>query len=151
MSYRCWMSTMAWWWCSMPLVKSSIPSIEVSGRMWPSLECTCHSRFRYSSQSTWEGFNRSMYSRWNEIISMRAWTPNIGACWPTKWMSNTIASYCDLLLAAQKLERQAEARDLLLPKTTTTGGSNVTQPQTSGNLFPSRSWSATLPSLLDPL
>ena len=48
------------------------------------------------------------------------------------------ASYSDLLLAAWKLERQAEARDPLLPKTTTTGGSNVTQPQTSGNLFPSR-------------
>ena len=47
-------------------------------------------------------------------------------------------NYSDLLLAAQTLERQAEARDPLLPKTTTTGGSNVTQPQTSGNLFPSR-------------
>ena len=32
----------------------------------------------------------------------------------------------------------AEARDPLLQKTTTTRGSNVTQPQALGNLFPSR-------------
>ena len=48
------------------------------------------------------------------------------------------ASYSTLLLAVWKLERQAEARDSLLPKTTTTGGSNVIQPQVSGNLFLSR-------------
>ena len=47
-------------------------------------------------------------------------------------------SYSDLILGAQKLERWAEARDPLLPKTTMTGGSNVTQPQASENLFPSR-------------
>ena len=47
------------------------------------------------------------------------------------------ASYSDLLLEAKKLERQAEARDPLLPKTTTTGGSNITHSQSSGNLFPS--------------
>ena len=44
----------------------------------------------------------------------------------------------NLLLAAQKLERWAEARDPLLPKITTTGGSNVTHSQTPRNLFPSR-------------
>ena len=49
-----------------------------------------------------------------------------------------LASYSDLLLAAWKLERWAEARDPLLLKTTTTGGSNVTWPQTLGNLFLSR-------------
>ena len=43
--------------------------------------------------------------------------------------------YPDLLLAAQKLKRQAEARDPLLPKTTTTGASNVTHSQTPGDLF----------------
>ena len=48
------------------------------------------------------------------------------------------ANYSDLFLAAQKLERWAEARDPLLLKTTTTGGSNVSQPQALGNLFPSR-------------
>ena len=48
------------------------------------------------------------------------------------------ASYSNLLLAAQKLERWAEARDPLLPKTTMTGGSNVTWLQALGNLFPSR-------------
>ena len=42
-----------------------------------------------------------------------------------------------LHLAAWKLERQAEARDPLLSKTTTTGGSNITHSQSSGNLFPS--------------
>ena len=46
--------------------------------------------------------------------------------------------YTNLLAAAQKLQRQAKARDPLLPKTTKTGGSNVTHSQTSGNLFPSQ-------------
>ena len=46
--------------------------------------------------------------------------------------------YSNLLLAAWKLERWAEARDPLLLKTTPTGGSNVTHSQTSGNLFPSQ-------------
>ena len=45
--------------------------------------------------------------------------------------------YSDLLLAAQKLEWWAEARDPLLPKTTTTGGLNATYSQTPGSLFPS--------------
>ena len=44
----------------------------------------------------------------------------------------------DLLLVAWKLERQAEAKDLLLPKTTTAARSNVTHSQTPGNLFPSQ-------------
>ena len=47
------------------------------------------------------------------------------------------ASYSDLLLATQKLERWAEARDLLPPKTVATSGSNITPAQTPGNLFPS--------------
>ena len=47
-------------------------------------------------------------------------------------------SYCNLLLVAQKLERWAGTRDPLFPKSTTTGRSNVTQPQAPGNLFPSR-------------
>ena len=47
-------------------------------------------------------------------------------------------SYSDLILAAWKLERWAEPRDSLLLKTTTTGGLNVTWPQTLANLFPSR-------------
>ena len=47
-------------------------------------------------------------------------------------------SYSNLLLVAWRLERQTEARDPLLPKDTTTGGSNDTQPQAFGNLFPSR-------------
>ena len=47
-------------------------------------------------------------------------------------------SYSDLLFTAWKLERQAEVRDPLPPRTTITGGSNVTKPLTLGNLFPSR-------------
>ena len=47
-------------------------------------------------------------------------------------------TYCELLIAAQKLERWVEARDPLLPKTSTTGGSNVTHFHSQGNLFPSR-------------
>ena len=65
-----------------------------------------------------------------------------------------LAGYSDLLLAVQKLERQAEARDPLLPKTTTTGGLNLTCSQTPGNLFPSQklkgsctfTWSSTVES-----
>ena len=48
------------------------------------------------------------------------------------------ASYSDLLLAAPKLERGAEARDLLLSETTATGGSYVMYSQTPGNLFRSQ-------------
>ena len=63
--------------------------------------------------------------------------------------------YSNLLLAAWKLERWAEARDPLLLKTTTTGGLNITCSQTPGNLFPSHklkgnhtftSWSTTVES-----
>ena len=53
------------------------------------------------------------------------------------------ASYSDMLFAAWKLERWAEARDPKLPKTTMTGGLNVTWPQTWGNLFPSRKLKGT--------
>ena len=45
------------------------------------------------------------------------------------------ASYSDLFLAAQKLERQNKATDPLLPKTTTAGGLNITHSQTPVNLF----------------
>ena len=47
-------------------------------------------------------------------------------------------TYSKLLLASQKLERWAEARDPLLLKTTTAGSSNVTHSFSQGNLFPSR-------------
>ena len=48
------------------------------------------------------------------------------------------ASYSELLLAVWKLEWWAEARDPLLLKPTTTGGTNVTQSQQLGNMYPSR-------------
>ena len=44
------------------------------------------------------------------------------------------AGYSNLLLAAQKLEGWAEARDPLLSKTITAGGLNVTCLQTPGNV-----------------
>ena len=47
-------------------------------------------------------------------------------------------TYSELLLAALKLKRQAEARHPLLLKTTTTGSSNVTHSHSQGNLFLSR-------------
>ena len=47
------------------------------------------------------------------------------------------ARYSNLLSAAQKLERQTEARDPLPPKTAVTSGPHVTHSQTTGNLFPS--------------
>ena len=49
-----------------------------------------------------------------------------------------LVSYSKLLLAACKLERQMEARDPLLPKTITTGISNIICSHSQGNLFPSR-------------
>ena len=45
-------------------------------------------------------------------------------------------SYSDLLLATQKLERWAEARDPLPLKMVVTSGSNMMCPQTPGYLFP---------------
>ena len=48
------------------------------------------------------------------------------------------ASYSSLLLAAQKLERWAEARDPLPSKTATAGRLNATHSQTSGNLCSSQ-------------
>ena len=71
---------------------------KVPGRMCLGSECTCHCRFRYFRRSIWEWFNRSMWRRWNEIISMRAWTPNISTCWPTKWMVNSplVSPTCSL-------------------------------------------------------
>ena len=43
-----------------------------------------------------------------------------------------------LLLTAWKVDKQLKARDPLLPKTTTTGGLNVTHSHPQGNPFPSR-------------
>ena len=53
-------------------------------------------------------------------------------------MANTPLVTPSCSLQCGNWERWAEARDPLLPKTTTTGGSNVTQPPASGNLFLSR-------------
>ena len=47
------------------------------------------------------------------------------------------AGYSNLLLATQKLERRAGARDPLSPKTAVTSWSNVICSKTPGNLFPS--------------
>ena len=47
-------------------------------------------------------------------------------------------TYSELLLAAWKLERWAEARDPLLPRSRTIGSSNITCSHSQGNLFPSR-------------
>ena len=47
-------------------------------------------------------------------------------------------TFSELLLAAQKLERWAEARDPLLPKITTARSSNIIHSHSQGNLFPSR-------------
>ena len=47
------------------------------------------------------------------------------------------ASYSDLLLAVQKLERCKEARDPLPLKTAAASGSKMTHSQMPGNLFPS--------------
>ena len=70
-------------------------------------------------------------------ISMRALTPEFRHMLVQKVDGDHPASYSDLILAVWKLERQNKARDPLLLKTTTTGGSNVTWSQTPMNLFPS--------------
>ena len=44
-------------------------------------------------------------------------------------------TYSELLLAVQKLERWAEARDPLLPKTSTTMSLNITCSHSQGNLL----------------
>ena len=148
MSYRCWMSTMAWWWCSTPS-RSSIASSKVPGRMWPSSGGTCQSRFRHSIQSTWEGCNRSTWRRWSEIISMRAWTLNIGACWPTKWMANTplATPTCSLQPRhwkdGQKPEIPCSQRPPQLENQMLPGHRHW------GICFLLGSWRATVPSLLD--
>ena len=49
-----------------------------------------------------------------------------------------LVTYSELLLTAQKLERQVEARDPLLLKITAAGSSNITHSHSQGNLFPSR-------------
>ena len=59
-------------------------------------------------------------------------------------------SYSDLLLATQKLERWAEARDPLPPKTAVTSGSNMMHTQTPGNLFPYVNWRARAFLLFEP-
>ena len=56
-------------------------------------------------------------------------------------------SYSNLLQAAQKLERQIEARDHLFQRTTTTGASNVTIHRHQGIWR----WRTTIYPLLDPL
>ena len=48
------------------------------------------------------------------------------------------ASYSDLLLAAQKLDRQSKARDPLFPKNHPAGEVNITDSQTPVSLFPSQ-------------
>ena len=106
--------------------------------MWPSSEWSCHNKSIYSSQSTQEGINRSTWRRWNEIISYEGLNSEYQHMLAHNVDDKHPASYSNLLLAAQKLERQAEARDPLLSKPTMTGGTNVTWPHLSGNLFPSR-------------
>ena len=148
---RCWTSTTVWWWHLMPLARGSIPSNKDAGRMWLSLECTCCNRFRYSSQSIWEGFNKTMWRRWNGIISARAWTLNTGTCWPTKWMANTplVTPTCSLQHRnwkdRQKLEIPCSQRlpwleDQMWP-----------DHRHQRTCFPLGSWRVIIPSWLNPL
>ena len=58
-------------------------------------------------------------------------------------------TYCKLLLAAQKLEWWAAARDPLLSKITTAGSLNIIHSQSQRNLFPSGKLKVTGPSQPD--
>ena len=53
-------------------------------------------------------------------------SPEYGQMLAHKVIGENPVTYSELLLAAWKLERWAEARDPLLPKTPTTGSSNIT-------------------------
>ena len=66
------------------------------------------------------------------------------------------AGFSNLLLATQKLERRAEARDLLTLKTAVISGLNAICSQTPGNIFPSKklkgnhtftTWAVTIESV----
>ena len=82
------MSTMAWWWHTTPLVRSS--SLKQGSGENVAKFGVCLSQQVQIPQSEYPGkFNRSMWRKWNEIISMRAWTMNISACWLAKSMVNT--------------------------------------------------------------
>ena len=59
------------------------------------------------------------------------------------------AGYSDLILDMRKLERKAEARDSLAPKTAMTSASNVTCSQTSGTFSPHASWKVIVLSPLE--
>ena len=134
--------------CSMLSVRSSIPSNKVPGRLCLSSKCACCSRFRYSSLSTQAGFNRSTQRIWNEIISTRAWTPDIGACWPTMWMANTPLATLTCSLQPRSWTdgpkpeipcswRPPQLEDGMLPSH-----------RHWGICFPLGSWRAIVPSLL---
>ena len=70
------------------------------------------------------------------ITFTRVLTLNTGECWLIyKVDDEHPAIYSDLLLATQKLERWAEARDPLPPKVVATNGLTVMHSQMPGNLF----------------
>ena len=149
MSYRHCMSTMAWWWCLMPFVRRSIPSSKVLGKMWPRSECACCSRFRYSSWSTQEGFNRRTWRRWNEIISTRACTPNISACWPTKWMANTLLATLTCFLQPRSWKEGSKLEIPCSQRLPQLEDQMVPSQRHWGTCFPLGSWRAIVPSQLN--
>ena len=120
------------------LVRSSIPSSKDPGRMWLTSEVHLAQQVQIL-QSEYPGRIQQEYveeMKWDHFYG--SLNPKYRCMLAHKVDSKYSTSYSNLLLAEQKLERWAEARDPLLLKTTTTGGSNVTWPQAVGNLFPSR-------------
>ena len=143
------MSTMAWQWHLTPLVRSSIPSSKVPGKMWLSSECTYHSRLRYFSQCTQEGFIMSTWRRWNKIISIRAWTTKFGTYWLTKWMSNTPLATLTCSLWPKSWEDGPKPEILCSWKPPQLEDQMLLGHRHQGTCFSLGSWRAIIPSLLN--
>ena len=138
--------------------RRSIPSSKVPGRIWPSAKFgVCLAQQVQILQSEYPGrIQQEHVEEMKQDHFYEGLNPDYQCMLAHKVDGKHPTSYSDLLLASQKLEKWAEARDPLLPKTTTLGGLNATWPQMSGNLFPSMklkgnctfmAWSVTVESI----
>ena len=117
---------------------SFIPSSRKWEKMWLSLEYVCFKQVQilqteYLSRTQQELMEKVKWDHFYKGLSPEYWQ-----MLAQKVNGENHVTYSKLLLAAQKLESQAESRDPLLLKTPTTRSSNVTHSHLQGNLFPSR-------------
>ena len=102
-----------------------------------SLEYVCHNRFKYSRQSIPTEFNRSMWSRWSGITSMKALTPSINECWPTKLMVKILYLFW-IAPSRPRAGKTGRSQISPTPENHYHSGLNVTHSHSQGNLFSSR-------------